>query len=272
MKETVTNFEFYGDEVQSKLQKRYYRLWRYLEANPRMSFAGRAIGLDDPALEDIPSLAGLAKELGFLALAFTRQEVVNALEAAPEAEGLRVGLWQHLVSGEGFETKCQAILATRQLPPGYRYERVTPATPVEVLGQFQHLMQRCGVAPLPGYILRDLDVPTIAGMVLTPDGQIVSVGAGIFRHSPAGPNSKAAHVGFLATDPDQRGQGLARLLLAHVIIACKQEYGAEFVHTGVRAENATSTHVCRDCGLEDSGTYFTAVVYPPVLKREHFTS
>lgn len=272
MKETVADFEFYGDDVQAGLQLRYYRLWRYLESNRHLSFVGRAIGLDAPALDDIPSLAGLAKELGILALAFTRQEVVDALEAAPEAEGLQIGLWNHLVSTEGHEAKCQSILAARQLPPGYRFDRVTPATPAEVLGEFQDLMQRCGVAPLPGYILRNLDVPTVAEMVLTPQGQIAAVGAGVFRHSPAGPNARAAHVGFLATDPDQRGQGLARLLLARIIIACRQEYGAEFVHSGVRAENVASMHVCRDCGLEDSGTYFTGVVYPPVLKREHFTS
>jgi GNAT superfamily N-acetyltransferase len=272
MKQTITDFEFYGDEAQVAQQRRYYRLWRFLQANPRLSFVGRAIGLDEPVLEDIPALAGLAKELGFLPLAFTSQEVVDALEVAPEAEGLQVGLWQHLISGDGYEEQCRAVMATRQLPAGYRFERITRATPPRVVREFQDLMQKCGVAPLPGYILRDLDVPTIAEMVLTAQGRIAAVGAGIFRHSAAGPNGKAAHVGFLGTDPGERGQGLARLLLARIILACSQEYGADKVHTGVRAENVASQHVCRDCGLEDSGTFFTAVFYPPVLRREHLTS
>lgn len=271
MKDTISHFEFHGDEDQVRLQQRYFRLWRYLMANPRLSFVGRAIGFDTPEMEDIPAMAGLAKELGILPVAFTRQEIVDALETAPEAEGLQIGLWQHLISGEEYEAQCRSILAERQLPPGYRYERVTPATPAESVSQYQDLMKRCGIAPLPGYILRDLDVPTIAEMVLTPQGQIAAVGAGILRHSPAGPNGKAAHVGFLATEPDERGQGLARLLLARIIIACIQEHGAQLAHTGVRAENVASMHVCQDCGLEESGTYFMALVYPPVLKQEHFT-
>ena len=133
-------------------------------------------------------------------------------------------------------------------------------------------MHRCGVAPPPGYYLRGYQVPTIAAMVLNTQGETVAAGLGTLRHSAQGPFRKAAHVGYLATDPAQRGQGLARLLLAHVMLACMDEFGAELSHTGVRAENVASQKVCHDCGLEESGLTMMGAAYPPLLGRKRFTS
>jgi RimJ/RimL family protein N-acetyltransferase len=132
-------------------------------------------------------------------------------------------------------------------------------------------MQRCGVAPLPGYVMRGQEIPTVAEMIIAPEDEVVATGVSLFRHNPEGPYGKAAHVGFLATEPSQRGKGFGRLLLARIIVASYQEYGAEMVHTGVRPDNVPSQHVCRNCGLEDSGTYFLGVTYPPILKQADLT-
>ena len=66
MSDGMEQFEFFGNESQINLQQRYYRLWQYLKAHPRLSFVGRAIGIDDPALDEVENLAGLTMELGFL--------------------------------------------------------------------------------------------------------------------------------------------------------------------------------------------------------------
>jgi len=267
----MEQFEFFGDEFQINLQQRYYRLWQYLKVHPRLSFVGRAIGIDDPALDEVENIAGLTMELGFLALAFTKAAILDELRSALEEHGLEVGVWQHLVSNERTESRCHSLIASLHLPPGYLVDRITAATPISLLHSFQKLMNGCGVAPLPGYILRGQEVPAIAEMVINPLGEVVATGVGLFRHNPEGSYGKAAHVGFLATKPSHRGKGFARLLLARIILASYQEYSAELLHTGVRAENTPSQRVCQNCGLEDSGMYFLGVASPQILERARFT-
>lgn len=263
--------ELFGSDSQIKLQQRYYRLWPYLKAHPRISFVGRALGVDDPSLDEVDQLAGLVMELGFLSLAFTRPAVAQELAAELQAHGLEVGFWQHLLSNEQTASNSRAVAASRHLPPGYKIARIDAATPPEQIVGCQELMQTCGVAPLPGYILRGQEVPAIAEVLINSRHRIVATGVSIFRHNPTGPYAKAAHVGFLATEPAERGQGFAQLLLARINLASIEERGASLLHTGVRAANEVSQHVCRQCGLEDSGRFFLGVVYPPVLQREAFT-
>ncbi len=267
----MDRFEFFGNESQVKLQQRCYRLWPYLKAHPRMSFVGRAIGIDDPGLDEVENLVGLTMELGFLSLAFTRATIVDELRSALEAHGLKVGIWQHLVSTEKTKLSCHSVVASLHPPPEYQIERISAATPPGQLHKFQKLMQSCGVAPLPGYILRGQEIPTVAEMIITPQDEVVATGVGIFRHNPEGSYGKAAHVGFLATEPNQRGKGFARLLLARIILASYEESGAELVHTGVRADNIPSQRVCRNCGLEDSGMYFLGVAHPQIMGQAEFT-
>ena len=267
----MDQLEFFGSESQVNLQQRYYRLWQYLKVHPRLSFGGRAICIDDPELDEVENLAGLTKELGFLPLAFTRAAIVDELRSALEGHGLKVGLWQHLVSNEETESRCGSVVTSIHLPAGYRIDRISAKSSPEQIHSFQKLMQSCGVNALPGYILRGQEIPAVAEMVINPQDEVVAVGAGLFRHNPEGAYGKAAHVGFLATEPSQRGNGFGRLLLARIILACYQESGAEFVYTGVRADNAPSQRVCRKCGLEDSGNFFVGVVYPEMVKQGDVT-
>ena len=267
----MEQFEFFGSESQVNLQQRLYRLWQYLKAHPRLSFAGRGIAIDDPALDEVEKLAGLTMELGFLAMAFTRAAIVDELRSALEEYGLKVGIWQHLVSNEKTESRCRSVVTSLPLPPGYRIDRISAETSPEQLRSSQELMQSCGVNALPGYILRGYEVPTVAEMVINAQDEVVAVGAGLFRHKPEGLYGKAAHVGFLATKPGQRGKGFGRLLFAQIILACYQEFTAEIVHTGVRADNVPSQRVCRKCGLEDSGMYFLGVVNPQMIEQAEVT-
>ena len=267
----MEQLEFFGNETQLNLQQRYYRLWPYLKAHPRLSFVGRAIGIDDPRLDEVEDLVGLTRELGFLPMAFTRAAIVDELRSALEEHGLEVGIWQHLVSNKQTESSCHTVVASIHPPPGYQIEPISTATPPDLLHKFQKLMQSCGVAPLPGYILRGQETPTVAEMIITAQDEVVATGVGIFRHNPEGSYRKAAHVGFLATEPSQRGKGFARLLLARIILASYEEFAAELVHTGVRSDNIPSQRVCWNCGLDDSGMYFLGAAYPQIIDQAEFT-
>jgi hypothetical protein len=112
---------------------------------------------------------------------------------------------------------------------------------------------------------------TVAEMVISPQDEVVATGADVFRHNPVGSYSKAVHVGFLVTEPSQRGKGFAQLLLARIILACTQEYAAELLYTGVRPHKSISQWVCRNCGLDDSDMYFLGVSSPQLVKQGEFT-
>jgi RimJ/RimL family protein N-acetyltransferase len=267
----VDELEFYGDESQIRLQQRCYRLWPFLKAHPRLSFVGRAIGIDDPALDEVENLIGLTMELGFLANGFIPATTVDEFCSAFEEHGLKTGIWPLLVSNEETESSCRSVVASLNLPPGYRTERISATTLPQQLRRFQELMQSCGVAPLPGFLLRGQAVPTIADMIVAPHDEIVATGAAVFRHNPAGRYRKAAHVGFLATEPSQRGRGFGRLLLARIILACHEEHKAEPVYTGVRADNVPSQRVCQSCGLVDRGLHFVGASYPQTMGYAEFT-
>ena len=271
MRDEVDMLELFGNDSQVNLQNRYYRLWPFLKAHPRLSFVGRAIGIDAPALNEVESLVGLTMELGILSMAFTKATIVKELCSAFEENGLEVGFWHHLVSTSKTETSCQSVVASIHLPTGYQIKRISTSTPRHHIQKVQRLMQNCGVAPLPGYILRGQYIPTVAEMILTAQDEVVAIGASIFRHSPEGSYRKAAHVGFLATDPSQRGNGFARLLLARIILASYEEFAADLLHTGVRSDNIPSQQVCRICGLEDSGMYCLGVTHPQIIKQAEFT-
>lgn len=260
--------EFFGNETQRKIQERNYRLWPYLKSHPRLSFVGRAIGIDAPRLDEVEQIVGLTMELGFLALGFVKPNVVGKLRSALENHGLIVEMWQHLTSNKQTKLSCQSVVASIHLPADYKIMRISAETSPDQLLKFQTLMQSCGVAPLPGYIMRGQSIPVVAEMILNADAEVVATGVSIFRHNPEGILGKTAHVGFLATEPGQRGQGFARLLLARIILASFEEMAAEMVYTGVRPDNVPSQRVCRICGLEKSGMYMLGAIAPQMGQGE----
>lgn len=267
----MEKLEFFGNDTQVNLQKRYYRLWPFLKSHPRLSFVGRAIGIDDPHLDEVETLVGLTMELGILSMAFTQATILEELRSVLEENGLEVGLWHHLVLNGNMEPSCRSVVKSIHLPAGYQINRISASTSHHQIQKVQQLMQNCGVAPLPGYILRGRYIPTVAVMIIGSQDEVVATGAGIFRHNPDSPYGKAAHIGFLATEPSLRGKGFGRLLLARIILACYEEHAAELVHTGVRTDNIPSHRVCRICGLEDSGMYMLGASYPQIINVTEFT-
>lgn len=267
----IDQYEFFGNEAQIKLQRISLRLWPFLKNHPRLSFAGRSVGVDDPKIDEVENLVGLTETLGFLAIMFIGGDVVDELRSGLEQNGLDVGTWQQLMSNSETESMCRSVLASHQLPSGYQVERISASTPREKLKNFQNLMHSNGVAPLPGFFLRGQEVPAIAEMIVTSQGEVVAAGASVFRHNPNGPISKAAHVGYLATDLNHRGKSFAKLLLARVILASFEEFGAELVHTGVKADNVPSHRVCRSCGLNRSSMYYLGASYSNKFDGVEFT-
>ena len=154
----------------------------------------------------------------------------------------------------------------------YKLELVDQATSAKEVTDFQSVMQSCGVAPLPGYVLRGTKIKSVSVMVKAADNTIAATAIGVLRHHPKGRYGKAAHVGFLATRPEHRRKGLARVALAKVNHTLITEYGIELMHTGVKADNVASKKTCEACGLKfDGQTYLLAIFQKKITGGGQFT-
>jgi len=149
---------------------------------------------------------------------------------------------------------------------------INPSTSANEVIAYQEVMQACGIAPLPGYVLRGKLLNCVSVMVKAPDNSIAGTGIGVLRHHPNGPFKKAAHVGFLATKPELRRKGLGKTALAKVNKVLIDEYAIDLLHTGVKKENFASQRTCEACGLYlDEETYLLAVYQKKISGEGQFT-
>lgn len=257
--------ELYGSEPHVALQQRLYRLWPFLRADARLSCNGRAVGFDavgadPPTADTLGHIDALVAEFGFTALAQVWVPVADRLQPLLDERGFVVERRQDLIGGEAAATLCRRQTRYYSLPDGYRFERVTADSPADTVRDVQELMLRNGVAPLPGYVLRGRVIPAVAEAVIGPDDALVAVGAAVASHHREGPIRRGVHIGFLSTAEAERGRGLARVLLARLIVAAFDELGAALVRTGVPPDNTATQRVCRSCGLADSERVVLAVM------------
>jgi GNAT superfamily N-acetyltransferase len=76
---------------------------------------------------------------------------------------------------------------------------------------------------------------------------------------------------MLATHPDRRGQGLARVLGARAMLAMAADYGYRDFFTGIVPGNAPSEKLCRGMGLRETGLAIVTCADPTVLKGGRMT-
>lgn len=207
--------EFFGNEYQISLQEQCLQAWPTLAGNPKINFSGRNFGWDRPAFEDIEAIVDLVNRFGLISIFAIPETMRQSFIEALTAHQLEIETWGRFRSTEATEKLCAAILE-QATPPGYRIALIDQATPDREVREFQTVMQSCGVAPLPGYVLRGKKIRSVAVMIKAANNSIVATAIGVLRHHPAGEFRKAAHAGFLAVKPEHRRKGLATVALAKV--------------------------------------------------------
>jgi predicted acetyltransferase len=267
----MENPEFFGNEFQVSLQKKCLEAWPALQQNSKINFSGRNFGWDNPTLADVEAIAELANQFGFIATFFTAKDKLQPLVDSFTSRQLAVEVWQHFKSIDSAGKLCDFILENTNLKE-YRLELIDQATPATEVNEFQAVMQACGMAPLPGYVLRGHKIKSVAVMVKAADDSIAATALGVLRHHPKGQYQKAAHVGYLATKPEHRRKGLAKIALAKVNQMLIKKHGVELMHTGIKVDNVASKRTCEVCGLDfDGETYLLDVFQKKITGEEQYT-
>lgn len=127
---------------------------------------------------------------------------------------------------------------------------------------FQEANDACGVAALPGYVLRGGARPITATAVTGPDGTIIATGCAMARHNPKGPLADTIWTGLLATRPNWRGRGIAKAVFAHIAVRAYAELGAKWIYAAVQEDNPASQATCWAIGLRPSGYWTVAAIHP----------
>jgi len=260
--ETISDPGYFGGEDHVAVQRRAHRLWPFLKHDARLCNAGRNINAAGPSLDDADEIAALAHELGFMGSEFVEDALMDGYTAALESRGLNVARFNMLVSDDRTREISQRILADQPLPEGFRIVEIGSDSDPALVLAFQRLNDECGVATLPGYVLRGESIPVVASMMLDGNGDAAATAGCVARQSPGSRFVGSVWTGLLATRPDLRGRGLARIVFAHVNLAAYERLGATMLYAGVRPGNVPSQAACRAAGLGSSNWWIAAATSP----------
>ena len=258
--------EFFGSYEHASVQRVNYLLWSLLKANEKLSSNGRAIVFQDPDVEEIPVVLELAKALKRVGVYPIASDMADRIQSDAAEENLDVATgWQILCATPDSSESCEAIVAKGPPRGGYELARLTENTPRDTIREFQSLQEESGVAPVPGYAMRGHLAPCVCIALTSPDGTIASTAFAIKSHHPETRLRGWAHIGFLATRKELRGQGLSKYLLAQVMVDAFEKLKSTYLWTGVKSDNAPSQAVCFGCGMTQADWTALFVCDPNII-------
>lgn len=242
--------EYFGKDDQRAVLRRGKALAELLRDDPRFSYYGRTVGLVTPEDGSVDELAALARVQGNSNYSAVPVADVPALVSALEKRGL---IPLHYARWEGTDTPLTAareVVDTLAMPQDITVHRMDASTSEAHMDSFAQMALGCGVLPLSGAAMRGLLHPSVCLYACDAAGAVVScAAASAFAHTAHGGFGDQAWWGMLATDPSRRGERLALILGAQVLIEMASEYGYRRFMTGVEPGNAPSEAVCTRMGL-----------------------
>ncbi|MCK7614272.1 GNAT family N-acetyltransferase [Roseibium sediminicola] len=263
--------EFFGTPENIAAMGRSTALWSLLRGDPRFAYYGRLVALSQPVENTSDVLISLARLQGASPCYFFPKSGVDTLFAELERKGLSADRHEHFQGGESAYMAARATLAEHHLPPDLTVRILDGNTPDSVLAEVIQLMESCGVMPVPASFLRGSQGNGICLVACDPHGAPVAVATSIFMHPAESDHANTVFWGMLATRPDRRGEKVALVLGAKVIVHMWEEKGARAFMTGVRQDNASSTALCNRLGVIDTEFAYAVCVDPQTLGRDSVT-
>ncbi len=261
--------EFFGSDAHVAMQRTVLRMAPLLRGSAGFCTAGRSVNVDDYDRLESDDLPGLVAEFGTIAVFFLRDRDEPQLRRRIEAQGFTIGLWDGFESNVSTHAECTAI-AESALPNEYSLVEIDRSSPAGRVRGFQTLLDSCGIAPLPGYVLRGRLHRVVTLALENPGGEIVATGCALEMHNPDSKRARHVWTGLLAVREGERGRGLGKLVFARTIVEAYRRLEPVTVYASARAANPASQAVCQACGLLPTDWYVAALQNPAVF-RESFT-
>jgi len=263
--------ECFGTPENIAAMGRSAALWSLLRNDPRFAYYGRLVALSQPVEHTADVLSSLARLQGASACYFFPKSGMDTLFAELERKGLSSDRHEHFQGGQSAYEAARSVLSDHRMPSDLSVTCLDHDTPDAFLAEVIKLMESCSVMPVPASFLRGLQGNGTCLVARDATGAPVAVATSIFMHPADSIHANTVFWGMLATRPDRRGQKVALILGAQVIVHMWEEKGARGFMTGVRQDNASSTALCNRLGVADTDYAYAVCIDPQTLGRNSVT-
>jgi hypothetical protein len=263
--------EFFGSPEKIALMRRSACLWSLLRESPRYAYYGRLVALSDPASDTPEFLVSLARLQGAAVCYYFPKDQASALFAELEGRGLSTDRHEHYWGGETALNASRNILNKYKLPDDLRVSILNAGTPQTLVANTAKLCESCGVMPVPGAIMRGMILRGINLVATDNSGSPVASASSFFIHHSDSPRAEDVFWGALATREDRRGERIALLLGAQLIVHMWEKEGARGFITGVRNDNLSSQALCNKLGVSDSDWVYASCLNTELLGSSSVT-
>ncbi len=264
--------EFFGTEPQQTVSMRARDVWELVSDDPRFSYNGRIVavaGYIGPQTSE--KLVSLARLQGSATCHFLPKDQAKAVQQAVEVRGLSSNIWEFCKGGELAYEAAQRTLETHKLPVDVSVERLTIDTEASRISDFAAMAGECGVLVMSGRVIRGLDVPGITLAGIDQSGQTVASAWGYKCYHSQSKFSDYAFWGGLTCRKDRRGQKIALILGALVIVQLWEDMQVRGFCTGIVGGNAASFALCEKLSVLPSDEIGLGVTDPDMFQGATLT-
>jgi GNAT superfamily N-acetyltransferase len=241
--------DYVGNPAQQEMQRRAYRLWQSISADPRYAYEGRLVALDGIGPDTIDDLLFLVREQFAAVTWYVNADHESALTERLAALGYAVDRWDQHFGGDEALRAADQVCGETSLPDGYDIHEISADTADVVIKELASVGADQGVMVPAAHVMRGATRRSIIMYVTAPDGHIVAIAGSVLPHHRDSALAASAWWGMLCTHPDHRSRGLSKILGARAMLAMAKRHGATSFYTGIRRENAVSQAVCTRLGV-----------------------
>jgi len=262
---------FFGTPEQRYVAEKAAALLEIVGNDPRFCTHGRTIGLDARSCADFDMLVALARLQGIGVIDALPNDKVAEYQDRAEAVGLNIDLFAYWHAGPEAVTKCEAYLASHELPNDVTLLRVDDSTTPEQLQEISELLAAVDMMlPMESYV-RGHAVPSVYLAAIDANGRPVAHASSTCGTLGVTGDDRIAHWGMLATLPERRGEGMAAWLGAKALVDMHDRHGFNAFCTGIRTGNAPSEGLSGKLGLSKTETSVLLAIDPSVFDGEAIT-
>ena len=263
----ISQNRYFGTVAQQGLERRADLIWQIVKNDPNYCFHGRAVGLLKQGTEDVGAQIALARLQGLGPSPQLTPEVTAARVLEIESAGLAVEVQQRWSADKKGVVMARDILRQRDLPTELTVCEVGIETSDDELGKIDDLTQSCGILLPASAFLRGDAVPAVCLFAKTSDGSVIGFAAALVQATCAPSEQGKAWWGFLSTNDEWRGRGVAKILGAMAMVRMAERHDIQQFETGILAENAASIAVSRTLGFSTSGLLDLLAIDAGILSK-----
>jgi RimJ/RimL family protein N-acetyltransferase len=239
---------YFGTDAQVALQRRTEGLHDWLYSTPGCCNPGRFCGTDDPDALGWPTIEATLRRDGIIGFRLRPATERAAIDARLRALGFEFHAWDVFLAGAAEASGPSRTCLDPPLPEGLSDHVLASDDPQERVTAIQAFLAANAIAPFSGRMLRGELGPAATPYVSDATGRIVACAHAYLPHNRHSPHARAAWVGLVAVDPDQRGRQLGRRVNARAIAMAIDALGAETIYELVAPDNEASRRMVESCG------------------------